>query len=114
MPCEQPRQREVQGMEDYLLSGLLLVHFFIELHLCVRRSAKNVCSLLSPQTHTMRKHAVLVLTTMVGRTSMLRVVCTVLPGLEGKSVIAHLGCAGEGGGAQLFALPNTSLTKAPE
>ena len=35
-------------------------------------------------------------------------------GWDGMSVIAHMVCAGEGGGAQLLALPNTSLTKAPE
>lgn len=35
-------------------------------------------------------------------------------GWEGKAAMAAVGCAGEGGGSQLSALPNSSLTPAPE
>lgn len=35
-------------------------------------------------------------------------------GWEGKTTMADEGCAGEGGGAQLSALPSSSLTQAPE
>lgn len=57
---------------------------FIELHPCIRRCARRVGISLSPRTPRVGKPIVLVFTSVVGRTSMLTVVCTSCCGLGGR------------------------------
>lgn len=70
---------------------------------------------MSPQTHSMREHAALIPLQVWWRTSMLTEwFVQICLGWEGKAAMAGVGWAGAGRGAQLSALPNSSLTPAPE